>query len=161
MPIPMYKPRCEHEGNAELIGLARCRECGQEHEFVGPRLTMHERMARYQAVYGLKPIGPHRPMADKLLGGKRADCDECDRQGFVARDDGRGWLTCRACEGTGRTWACSPEEVKATRRTILERFPDAEAVNVSGDYLGSNLIHDLGQGEVVGGSESDTEAVEG
>jgi len=94
---------------------------------------MHERMARYQAVYGLKPIGPHRPMADKLLGGKRADCDECDRQGFVARDDGRGWLTCRACEGTGRTWACSPEEVKATRRTILERFPDAEAVNVSGE----------------------------
>ena len=160
MPILMYKPRCEHEGNADLTGSPRCRECGKEHEFAGPRLSMHESMARYQAVYGLKPIGPHRPMADKLLGGKRTACDECDAQGFVARDDGRGWLTCRSCEGTTRVWDCSPEEVEATRRIILERFPEAEAVNVSGDYLGANLIHDLEQGEVVSGSVIDTEDTE-
>jgi len=32
---------------------------------------MHEKMAVYQYVYGLKPIGPHRPLADQLLASKR------------------------------------------------------------------------------------------
>lgn len=101
MPIGTYRPRCEHEGNAVLTGASRCSVCGQKHEFAGPHLSMHEAMARYQLTSGLKPIGPHRKLADKLPSEKRGRCRDCGGQGVVEADNGQGWTTCPSCDGAG------------------------------------------------------------
>jgi hypothetical protein len=55
-------------------GSPECNDGGTRGRFTGWHLTMHESMARYQYVYGLKPIGPHRRLADELLTPLRVKC---------------------------------------------------------------------------------------
>ena len=46
-------------------------------EYDGWRNSMHEAMAWYQKLHGLKPIGPHRQLADKVMSGAYQTCIEC------------------------------------------------------------------------------------
>jgi hypothetical protein len=39
-----------------------CSKCGTLSEYDGWRNSMHEAMAWYQKLHGLKPIGPHRQL---------------------------------------------------------------------------------------------------
>ena len=70
-----------------------------------PNLT--DRMSAYQRATGLKPIGRHRPTADRLLRGLSQRCVHCGGDGH--RPVGTRWLWCEACGGLGRvmTPACT------------------------------------------------------
>jgi hypothetical protein len=109
---------------------------------------MHEGMARYQYVYGFKPIGPHRGMTDQLLGALRRTCERCGGAGIVSLDRDR-WRGCVECEGTGGFWTRPPEEVERVRDRVRARHPDAAVANPTARFIGGALAHYTKTGEMV------------
>jgi len=67
--------------------------------FDGWRLSMWESGSLYHYVYGLNPMGPHRPFADSLFAGMRGRCVRCSGRRMLTLDD-ETWCECPACEGT-------------------------------------------------------------
>ena len=78
-----------------------------------------ERMSAYQRSTGLKPIGLHRPTADRLLRGVSQRCAHCGGDGY--RAVGKSWLWCEACGGLGRLM--TPKAQFTLRRQVMERYP--------------------------------------
>ncbi len=142
MPYPLWKhgPCCSDR--TWLSSQPACTECNRPGVFDGWHLSMHEAMAQYQYVYGLKPLGPHRALADGLLTPLRAGCSRCDGRGIVTIAGGE-WLACARCEGTGGTWAVSDLTLQATMATVLDRFPAAAAPEVPSDFLSGTAVLDL------------------
>ena len=87
--------------------------------------NMFQAMARYQALKGLKPVGPHRTLADSLLKNITCKCDTCGGTGLYGTYGGLGWRVCPACQGLGETYRISLDELQALRRQVLDRYPDA------------------------------------
>ena len=82
-------------------------------------------MSVYQNMYGLKPIGPHRRLADELFADVSVACLTCAGRGLLDVSGGEAWIQCSDCRGMGFIWKSTSEEVKALRRQVLEDFPDA------------------------------------
>ena len=99
-------------------------------------------MGRYQNMYGLKPIGPHRRLADELFAGVSVACQTCSGRGLLDVNAGEAWIPCQDCFGMGLVWTCTPEEVQALRRQVLETFPDA-GVETQVDLLSGIDVLDL------------------
>ena len=78
-----------------------------------------ERMSAYQRSTGLKPIGLHRPTADRLLRDVSRRCVHCGGDGYHAA--GKSWLWCEACGGLGRLM--TPKAQFTLRRQVVERYP--------------------------------------
>jgi hypothetical protein len=108
---------------------------------------MHEAMARYQAHYGLAPIGPHRGMADALFRDTTVPCEPCRGRGIVASPHDPGWAVCPPCRGLGTIFTVSAREIEARRQQVLARFPGAAADPV--DPWRGWLAHDLARGCIV------------
>ena len=62
---------------------------------------MHEAMARYQTLYGLKPIGAHRRLADELFNDVEIQCEACGGRGLRDVNNGASWERCVICRGLG------------------------------------------------------------
>jgi hypothetical protein len=57
----MWKHTCPDDGGRVFgMGSPFCNRCGGLGEYDGWHYRMHEAMAGYQTLYGLKPIGAHR-----------------------------------------------------------------------------------------------------
>ena len=97
--------------------------------------SMIERMSAYQRTTGLKPIGLHRPTADRLLRGVSQRCVHCGGDGYHAV--GKSWLWCEACGGLGRL--ITPKARHTLRRQVVERFP-ASAVEGVTPIGGETLV---------------------
>jgi hypothetical protein len=110
---------------------------------------MHEAMAVYQYVYGLKPIGPHRPVADELMTPLRVICGMCTGTGLRPSVEGEWWSLCPYCEGTQGVWRSNPEEVEARRREVLRRFPDAKVAHSPSNFVSPTLAFHLESGRIV------------
>jgi len=82
-------------------------------------------MARYQAIEGLKPVGPHRHLANSLLKNITCKCSTCDGTGLYGTYGGMGWRICTACHGLGETYRITVGELQALRQKVLDRYPDA------------------------------------
>lgn len=100
-----------------------CRRCGQPGTFARWELRIHSTMAIYQRQFGLKPTGPHRRLADQVLGELRVRCDHCQGSGVT----GNEWhcTLCFHCEGGGGIWTASDEEIREAYRRILREYPAA------------------------------------
>ncbi len=120
MPYRLWRHVCR-ETDVQT-GSPDCSVCGGRGQFVGWRLSMWEAVSVYGYVYGLRPFGPHRPLADQLLAPMRDPCVRCDGHRVLTRDDG-GWAVCPACEGTGGVWNRPAEDVEAFRRAVVARWP--------------------------------------
>ena len=131
MPHKLWKHFCLDSNSEIVCGAQNCSSCGQEGTYAGWGYSSIEAMGAYQQFYGLKPMGPHRPMADKLLCPLVATCSNCQGSGLVDLNLGEDWYFCKTCHGTGRLLACSAERWQAARDKVLRTFPDA---GVS-DYL--------------------------
>ena len=90
---------------------------------VGSRPSMIEKMSAYQRTTGLKPIGVHRPAADRLLKGVSHRCVHSGGQGYV--EVRRAWIWCEVCGGLGRVM--SPRAQTLLRGRVGEQFPGAVA----------------------------------
>lgn len=133
-------------GTGTLTSSTTCPDCGAQGTFVGWFRKMHEGMALYQYLYGLMPIGPHRPMADRLFGSGRRACDRCDGEGLLTVDES-SWLMCFQCEGSGGFWTISEEAVQEIRARILSEFPDAGSVSAPTSFLSGPFTRNLRTGE--------------
>ena len=140
MPIQHWRHNCR--GTEELKSEQVCTTCGVLGEFDGWYLSMHGFMARYQYVYGIKPLGPHRKMADPLFGGMRTGCERCSGRGLLNVEGGASWRGCPVCEGTGGHWNRPLDEVDAALVRVLEEFPDAEAPKSTINFMSSAVIYD-------------------
>jgi hypothetical protein len=88
-----------------------------------------EYMARYQSLTGLAPIGPHRPLADKLLKNTTCICFVCKGTGLQETDGKMGRLVCPKCHGLGKTYSITLDELQALRKKIFDQFPFAAQKN--------------------------------
>ena len=120
MPYRLWRHVCE--GKELLTGSPDCHLCGTHGEFMGWRRGMWEAVAVYQYVYDLPPMGPHRPLADRLLSPLRTLCIRCHGHGILTLDL-NSWCACPTCEGTGGIWNRSMEEVETVRRQVLASMP--------------------------------------
>jgi hypothetical protein len=128
MPHKRWKHICPSTKSAVRLGARKCTSCGQEGEYDGWGYSRIEAMGAYQRFYGLKPIGPHRPMADELLSPLIKLCEKCQGEGLLSAESAEDYHICATCNGTGRLLACSQETWNAARRQLLQAFPD-EAVD--------------------------------
>ena len=128
MPHPFWRHMCRDRESQN--GAAVCDHCGTVGVFGGWRLGVIEMMGNYQLKYRLRPIGPHRLLADKLFENTRRECDLCEGQGVLGPDEFT-WGNCPACYGTGGFWTISQEEFDVRRQRVIAAHPEA-AVN---DYL--------------------------
>ena len=102
-----------------------CEDCGRRGCPAGWSRSIIEMMGAYQRRTGLKPIGPHRPLADELLGPLTRRCQTCAGQGLLDAEQGEGWRYCPACDGLGTYLAGTAAEIAEARRRILDAFPNA------------------------------------
>jgi len=86
---------------------------------------MYHAMARYQALKGFKPVGPHRSLADSLLSNVTDTCTACGGTGLHGTYGAMGWRICPVCHGLGEVYRISLEELQARRQQVLDRYPDA------------------------------------
>lgn len=121
---------------------------------------MFTAMARYQAFYGLKPVGPHRPLADGILRDVTCTCDACGGTGLAGTHGGLGWRLCPECHGFGGVYAISREELEARRRRVLARYPDAAPRDWQPRTPMLRPALDLESGEIVDLDEASASAPE-
>ncbi len=126
MPNKKWKHHCPNRGGAEItLGKEVCDDCGQRGEFAGWGHSMVEAMGAYQRRTGLKPIGPHRSLADKILAGHYKPCPTCHGSGLVEDADGENAHWCPMCQGKEYLFDGTPEEETALMDEIRKEYPDA------------------------------------
>jgi hypothetical protein len=81
-------------------------------------------MGAYQRATGLKPIGVHRPAADKLLKGVSYRCVQCSGEGYV--EVRSAWIWCEVCGGLGRVMTSRAQLLLLGR--VERTFPGAGVV---------------------------------
>ncbi len=122
MPNRLWRHVC---GRGEVVeGSPRCGRCGAPGVFDGWRLSMWEAARVYHYVYDLNPMGPHRPLADRLFAPMRERCVRCGGRRILTVDE-ETWRDCPTCEGTGGVWSRPVDEVDAVRRRVVARWPEA------------------------------------
>ena len=136
MPQQMWTHTCPGSASPHWMGSPDCHSCGGQGEYDGWHPRMHEAMAQYQTRYRLKPIGPHRRMADELFASVGAKCQACGGRGLVDTLGGRGWLLCKACRGLGATLTKPMEDIEALRQRVLAVHPKAAADPVGNFFSG-------------------------
>jgi len=154
MPFRAWRHRCTdgRETTQPVREELICSRCGAEGTFNAWLITMHEAMARHQAVFGLKPLGRHHRKALELFADLFEFCDQCDGMGVV---DHRGrCASCPRCRGLGRRFTVSTEIVESTRARILAEYPDAGARREDHFSCGA-VVLDLVQNEVIDASREE------
>lgn len=129
MPQKMWRPRCQCSPRIAGMGSPNCRECGQPGAFDGWHLGMIEAMGAYQKQTGLKPIGPHRPLADELFHNRSEPCRTCHGRGVLDVDEGRTWKECPDCQGIGCLFKGTQQQFLEIRSRILSQFPNAASAS--------------------------------
>jgi hypothetical protein len=104
--------------------------------YAGWRNTMHESMAWCQKSTGLKPIGAHRRLQDRLFA--------CAGAGYFDAAGGLSFVLCAECDGAGHVSTISREQRASLRLQVLKKFPSAAAPMDLPNPAFANLVHDLG-----------------
>jgi hypothetical protein len=125
MPHRVWTHCCGESGSIIQLGAEVCSDCKRRGNFDGWQYSMIEAMGAYQQRTGLKPIGPHRQLADEHLKGFFELCRACGGRGLL--DGGARWRTCPECQGTTSFLVGDPLTLVHVRRQILDAFPDADA----------------------------------
>jgi hypothetical protein len=107
----------------ETVTVPPCHYCGAASGVAEVSVSMHEAMWFYQQRTGLKPIGEHRPLADRLLSEFTTDCARCG--GARGRIEDGELVWCEACAGSGSAPGRHSPEMEGARATVLEQFPGA------------------------------------
>jgi hypothetical protein len=166
MPVRMWQNVC-----CEDFSSARHEACDCEVPIVRSEwgLSMHEEMARYQIYNGLRPVGPHRKLADELLAAVCTPCSRCSETGFLDSPDSDAWSLCPDCGGFGsqKDWAAA----RAIHERVGREFPDG-VTTLSADpradllrMLGAAVVYSDGgtmgwENEVKAEEESATDSEE-
>ena len=156
MPVLLWRHRC-------LDGYAVrkdpwCPVCSERSVVAGMAFDVHQSMAVYQYVYGLKPVGLHRLLTERLFFGMRDRCERCKGGGVIGDWERAWWRLCPECEGTGGFWNRPDDEIEATRLRVLEEHPDAEVRDAPSDFASDRLRFKMAINTVVKIRDRGTEA---
>lgn len=122
MPNPIWRHVCK---DFEVLSPSReCSWCGARGAFDGWHLSRWEAAGVHHYVFGLDPFGPHRDVADELLGPLRDPCVRCGGRAVLTIDE-ETWSLCPTCEGTGGVWNRPFEEVDLAWREVVRHWPQA------------------------------------
>jgi hypothetical protein len=124
MPHKVWTHFCPVDAENVRVATEECSLCGKRGAFDGWGYSMVERMGAYQRRTGLKPMGSHRPLADRLLAHLFRDCPVCAGRDLLDNGDEQSWHFCIECDGTGRIIA-DRAEFEQARMEVLRVFPDA------------------------------------
>jgi hypothetical protein len=153
MPQRMWKIICGCSSG--WVGRPDCDLCRQPNEYVGWSYGMYERMAIYQYRYGVRPIGPHRKLADEMIGPHIRRCEQCNGEGLLTDFATNTWEWCHACEATGSTVDCDSETLRRIHEHIEADFPGAVVTSPVHPFKRAVQMLDLSTGEIVGPQEQD------
>lgn len=121
----------------------RCRDCGAEGIYDGWDGVMYDKMAAYARKYGVKPMGRHLGLTERLFDGLEMTCGGCGGRGYLSADADHCRL-CERCSACGTVFTLPPEEVAALRAQIAAAFPDGvqDPPHVEGPFI---LCHATGE----------------
>ncbi len=148
MPLKMWKHSCRNGGTVWNGAPNGC-GCGVVGVFDGWFNDRLESMTWYQKRYGLKPIGLHRPLADKLLAGATRSCPECSGRGYHDIGSGKAYRICKSCEGAGYPLIISAKDLATRRSDILAEYPTAAAPSDIQNPATGIALHDLAKNEMI------------
>jgi hypothetical protein len=148
MPQRIWMHTCRDGRTVGRGSPGRC-SCGAEEAYDGWHNTQYEAMAWYQKRYGVKPIGPHRPLTDRLFSDATRECSECAGHGYHNIGQGKSYRVCTSCGGAGRILVISDEDRSARRSAILAEFPDAAAPFDIPSPAAGVVIQDLQKGVMI------------
>jgi hypothetical protein len=124
MPHKIWKHQCNKYEATVWIRTEVCSYCEKRGAYDGWGYTHIEAMFAYQQRTGLKPIGPHRQLADKLLDPRMKICEQCKGRGLLDINQGERWEMCPRCKFAGYVFDGSAEELEALRQQVISAFPD-------------------------------------
>lgn len=128
MPTRLWEHVCPSSPNAISMRIQEvCSICGKKGKYVGWQYSMIEQMGVYQRRTGFKPIGAHRPLADKLLAQFYKTCTNCGGSGLIGTKDEEKYQYCPVCKGLCDVFNGDSEKRKAVVKEILKLYPDALA----------------------------------
>jgi hypothetical protein len=88
-------------------------------------MSVVELMAAYQRSTGLRCVGPHRPLAAKLLPGILTACPKCHGYGYLRVEGAESYAACTTCDRRGTVPPPSDPRMQAIIARIAEQFPGA------------------------------------
>jgi hypothetical protein len=135
MPHRVWKHHCKESDSEVLLGVEVCPDCNYCGIYDGWHYSMFEAMGAYQQRTGLKPIGPHRGLADQLLDPLFSLCQDCNGRGVL--EDRDRWRLCPGCDGAIATLVADHRAVSDALRKILEAFPNASVGSKNTDIAES------------------------
>jgi hypothetical protein len=125
MPTRFWTHECCESDVGTMSAAQNCPKCGKAGVLAGWHYERLEAMAIYQNQYGLKPTGPHRDLATRLIGEFRAQCVDCDGRGLLDATKDLGFTICRLCRGSGSLLQIDATEFDAIRSAVLASYPSA------------------------------------
>jgi hypothetical protein len=143
MPTQFWKHQCPGRPEIQTGSPYPC-GCGEPKVYDGWHNDRFEAMAWYQKFYGLKPIGPHRKLEERLFEGTCRPCDACSGRGYFDAAGGRTFAVCDKCGGAGRCSTISMDERLALRAQVLAAFPDAAAPYDLPNPAFGTILHHVG-----------------
>lgn len=143
MPIQWWKHHCPEAGTHWSANPRPCTQCAEPKTYDGWLNSRFEAMSWYQKTYGLKPIGPHRGLADRLLTGATALCDNCHARGYFDDVDGAAFTPCICCGGAGYTVVIPPGRLAGLIAKVIATYPDAAAPSHTPHPGFSVIVHDI------------------
>jgi hypothetical protein len=130
-----------------------CPDCGLKGQYDGLQLSMIESMGAYSRQTGLRPIGPHRGMADELLTDRFVVCEHCQGRGitYTITETRVTYQDCSHCNGGQYVFNGSQEEFDTLIKKIVNAFPSAPTgapvglkpapwANLHDGYTGGTII---------------------
>ena len=161
MPYPQWAHTCPKAGGTTSHHAPfTCKTCRERAVFSGWLQPMHASMASYQHRHGLKPVGPHRKLADEAYTGVWARCEGCGGSGLQPIET--GVFACAACDGVGATLLVPVAELQRRREQVLTAYPDAGAPLMPFEsVLGRAHVHDVGSGKMLSVQHAPAPSVRG
>jgi hypothetical protein len=133
MPQQIWRPSCDCSPGTSGMGTPDCRQCGQPGQYEGWHMGMIETFAASSRRTGLKPMGPHRRLADELFQGQIVTCPTCAGCRVLDVDNGKTWQLCPDCRGVGSLFKGTLQEFMGIRSRILAQFPEAGVASFEPD----------------------------
>jgi hypothetical protein len=120
--MPTWEHTCSFDGTFQKMPTPICERCGRTGRYSHSVIEM---MARYVRLHGVPPIGPHRPLADRLFKYATGLCPECRGTEEVRESTG----TVRECSACvmGEVVLKSESEMEVIRAQLREQFPEVFA----------------------------------
>ncbi|MEJ2541693.1 MAG: hypothetical protein P8188_17295 [Gemmatimonadota bacterium] len=122
MPHRTYEHPCCPDAIVRRPGRRPCYTCGTPGYPDGWGLSVVEYWCQAERAWQMRAIGPHRGMANELLGPFWKYCDRCKRSGYVGKLRPH---TCPDCGGRGGVWDGDEDEIRAAHKAVLDAHPEA------------------------------------